>query len=133
MTCFFRCTDLFCSIFFLYPRHQNSKQRMGNLFQRLFDLFGPTSGRILMIGLDSAGKTTTLYNFKMGEVVTTTPTIGFNVESLVYKNVNLTVWDIGGQDKIRVLWRHYYTNTTGLIFVVDSNDHERIDEGLSFL
>lgn len=76
----------------------------------------------------------------MGEVVSTTPTIGFNVESLVYKNVNLTVWvrvlrlsftscqDIGGQDKIRVLWRHYYANTTGLIFVVDSNDHDRIDE-----
>lgn len=60
--------------------------------------------------------------------MSTTPTIGFNVESLVYKNVNLTVWDIGGQDKIRVLWRHYYANTTGLIFVVDSNDHDRIDE-----
>jgi len=81
-----------------------------------------------MIGLDNAGKTTILYNFKMGELIATTPTIGFNVETLVYKNVQLTVWDIGGQDKIRVLWRHYYANTTGLIFVVDSNDHDRMDE-----
>ncbi len=37
------------------------------------------------------------------------------------------VWDVGGQDKIRVLWRHYYQNTEGIIFVVDSNDRERID------
>ncbi|KAJ8598944.1 hypothetical protein CTAYLR_009640 [Chrysophaeum taylorii] len=50
------------------------------------------------------------------------------VESLTYKNIELTVWDIGGQDKIRRLWRHYFTNTQGLIFVVDCNDHARLDE-----
>eukprot|EP01126_Amoeba_proteus_P032119 TRINITY_DN3139_c0_g1_i6.p1 TRINITY_DN3139_c0_g1~~TRINITY_DN3139_c0_g1_i6.p1 ORF type:complete len:135 (+),score=23.93 TRINITY_DN3139_c0_g1_i6:472-876(+) len=53
---------------------------------------------------------------------------GFNVESIQYQNVNLTVWDIGGQDKIRVLWKHYYMNTAGFIFVIDSNDQERLDE-----
>jgi ADP-ribosylation factor 1/2 len=60
-------------------------------------------------------------------VVTTIPTIGFNVETVEYKNISFTVWDVGGQDKIRPLWRHYYQNTQGLIFVVDSNDADRID------
>ena len=80
--------------------------------------------RILMVGLDAAGKTTILYKLKLGEVVTTIPTIGFNVETVEYKNISFTVWDVGGQDKIRNLWRHYYQNTQGLIFVVDSNDKE---------
>ena len=61
------------------------------------------------------------------KVVTTIPTIGFNVETVEYKNISFTVWDVGGQDKIRPLWRHYYQNTQGLIFVVDSNDADRID------
>ncbi|CAH8481520.1 unnamed protein product [Heterobilharzia americana] len=81
-----------------------------------------------MVGLDAAGKTTILYKLKLGEVVTTIPTIGFNVEAVEYKNISFTVWDVGGQDKIRPLWRHYFQNTQGLIFVVDSNDSERIGE-----
>jgi small GTP-binding protein len=84
--------------------------------------------RILMVGLDAAGKTTILYKLKLGEIVTTIPTIGFNVETVDYKNISFTVWDVGGQDKIRPLWRHYFQNTQGLIFVVDSNDRERIGE-----
>lgn len=81
-----------------------------------------------MVGLDAAGKTTILYKLKLGEIVTTIPTIGFNVETVEYRNISFTVWDVGGQDKIRPLWRHYFTNTQGLIFVVDSNDRERIGE-----
>lgn len=54
--------------------------------------------------------------------------VGFNVETVEYKNISFTVWDVGGQDKIRPLWRHYFQNTQGLIFVVDSNDRERIAE-----
>ena len=53
--------------------------------------------------------------------------IGFNVEQVDYKNISFTVWDVGGQDKIRPLWRHYYQNTEGLIFVVDSNDTDRLE------
>ena len=49
-------------------------------------------------------------------------------EDVTYKNISFHVWDVGGQDKIRQLWRHYYTNTQGLIFVVDSNDRDRIDD-----
>ena len=89
--------------------------------------------RILMVGLDAAGKTTILYKMKLGEIVTTIPTIGFNVETEEYKNICFTVWDVGGQDKIRPLWRHYFQNTQGLIFVVDSNDRERIQEGAAVL
>ena len=81
-----------------------------------------------MVGLDSAGKTTILYQLKMGVTVKTVPTIGFNVETLDYKGLNFTVWDVGGQDKIRDLWKHYYQNTDGLIFVVDSNDRDRIED-----
>jgi len=81
-----------------------------------------------MIGLDSAGKSTILYKLKLGEVVNTIPTVGFNVETIVFRDVRFTVWDVGGQDKIRPLWRHYYQNTSGMIYVVDSNDRDRIDE-----
>uniref|UniRef100_A0AC34QC33 ADP-ribosylation factor n=1 Tax=Panagrolaimus sp. JU765 TaxID=591449 RepID=A0AC34QC33_9BILA len=91
-------------------------------------LFGKKEVRILMVGLDAAGKTTILYKLKLNEIVTTIPTIGFNVETVTYKNLSFTVWDVGGQDKIRPLWRHYFNNTNGIIFVVDSNDRERIDE-----
>lgn len=81
-----------------------------------------------MVGLDAAGKTTILYKLKLGEVVTTIPTIGFNVESVEYKNIKFTMWDIGGQDKIRLLWRYYYNNVEGIIFVIDSNHKERIED-----
>merc|ERR1712061_75049 len=64
----------------------------------------------------------------LGEVITTIPTIGFNVEVVQYKNISFTVWDIGGQDKIRRLWRHYYVGTQGLIFVIDSNDRDRVED-----
>merc|ERR1712017_67734 len=84
--------------------------------------------RIVMVGLDNAGKTTILYQVKMGEVVQTTPTIGFNVETVKRKNLKLSVWDVGGQDQIRGLWRHYFLNTRAVIFVVDSNDTNRLRE-----
>ena len=148
---------------------------MGNfasVFKRLIS--SKKDIRILMVGLDAAGKTTILYKLKLGENVTTIPTIGFNVETVrdffhrrpppaqlpparravaaqarrgpphplpamraplpfhvqvEYKNISFTVWDVGGQDKIRPLWRHYYQNTQGIIFVVDSNDRDRIPEG----
>merc|ERR1711874_738716 len=54
--------------------------------------------------------------------------VGFNVETVEHKNINFTVWDIGGQDKIRKLWRYYYQNTQGLIFVIDSSDRDRIED-----
>jgi len=102
---------------------------MGLAISKVFArLFTKQEVRILMVGLDAAGKTTILYKLKLGEIVTTIPTIGFNVETVEYKNISFTVWDVGGQDKIRPLWRHYFQNTQGLIFVVDSNDRDRVGE-----
>jgi len=102
---------------------------MGLTLTKLFkSLWGKREMRILMVGLDAAGKTTILYKLKLGEVVTTIPTIGFNVETVEYKNISFTVWDVGGQDKIRPLWRHYFSNTQGIIFVIDSNDRDRIED-----
>ncbi|XP_016379940.1 ADP-ribosylation factor 6-like [Sinocyclocheilus rhinocerous] len=98
---------------------------MGKMLSKIF---GSKEMRILMLGLDAAGKTTILYKLKLGQSVTTIPTVGFNVETVTYKNVKFNVWDVGGQDKIRPLWRHYYTGTQGLIFVVDCADRDRIDE-----
>ncbi|CAO3662965.1 unnamed protein product [Rhizopus stolonifer] len=96
---------------------------MGISFSSLFsELFGKKEMRILMVGLDAAGKTTILYKLKLGEIVTTIPTIGFNVETVEYKNISFTVWDVGGQDKI------HFQNTQGIIFVVDSNNCDCISE-----
>lgn len=88
--------------------------------------------RVLMLGLDAAGKTTILQQLKLGEYIITVPTVGFNVETVHYKNVSFTIWDVGGQDKIRRLWRHYYNGVDCLIFVVDSLDRERIDDEFDY-
>lgn len=104
---------------------------MGKGFSKFLDTVFSRKGkeqRIVMLGLDNGGKTTILYRLKMGEIVSTTPTIGFNVESVTRKNLTFSVWDVGGQDQIRGLWRHYFLNTQAVIFVVDSNDTNRLKE-----
>ncbi|XP_057553364.1 ADP-ribosylation factor 1-like isoform X1 [Hippopotamus amphibius kiboko] len=102
---------------------------MGNIFANLFKgLFGKKEMRLLTVGLDAAGKTAILYKLKRGEIVITIRTTGFTMETVEYKNVSFTVWDLGGQDTIRPLWRHGFQNTQGLISVVDSNDRGRVNE-----
>eukprot|EP00210_Caulerpa_lentillifera_P004346 g4144.t1 len=81
-----------------------------------------------MLGLDAAGKTTILYRLHIGEVLSTAPTIGFNVETIRYKNVMFTVWDISGPEKMKSPLQHYFCNTDALIFVVDSCDIERLEQ-----
>lgn len=117
----------------------------GSISKMMNKIFGSKEMRLLMLGLDAAGKTSTpplpvphhrplttraaiLYKLKLEGDVTTIPTVGFNVETVTYKNTKFNVWDVGGQDKIRPLWRHYFSGTQGLIFVVDSNDEARMDE-----
>merc|ERR1711976_1025407 len=115
-----------CSL--IWAREPTQTSNMG-IFGKVFSkLFGKKEMRILMVGLDAAGKTTILYKLKLGEVVTTIPTIGFNVETVEYKNISFTVWDVGGQDRIRRFWRHYYGGTNGVIFVMDSNDRDRAED-----
>ncbi|KAM9359794.1 ADP-ribosylation factor-like protein 14 [Symphorus nematophorus] len=86
--------------------------------------------QVLMLGLDGSGKTTLLYKLKYNESVVTVPTVGFNVETLDTdrSSPGLTVWDVGGQKKMRPHWKHHYTDTAGLVFVVDSWDQKRLDE-----
>jgi ADP-ribosylation factor protein 1 len=84
--------------------------------------------RLLMLGLGNSGKTTILYKIKLNEEVATIPTIGFNVETLTHNNVDLTIWDVGGSDRIRILWRHYYANTKAIIYVVDCSDCPSLEE-----
>ena len=143
---------------------------MGNLWSQLSDSmttwFADAPARIILIGLDAAGKTTLVYKLKLNETVTTIPTdktkskienceavqkkfkyqtaqagqpnqlflfrfpmIGFNVETVTpVKGLTMTVWDLGGQEKIRSLWRYYVTNVDAVIWMVDSNDSERFGE-----
>lgn len=95
---------------------------MGNIFGNLFEgFFDKKEMRILMAGLDASGKTTILYKLGLGEIVTIIPTIGFYVETVEYKNISFTRWDMSSQDKIQPLWCHYFQNTQGLIFMVHGN------------
>lgn len=81
-----------------------------------------------MDSLDAAGKTTILYQLHKGERVDTEPTLGFNVEVVEHNGVRMTVWDLGGQEKIRDCWRKYFSQAHGIIFVVDSADSQRFEE-----
>lgn len=88
---------------------------------------------VVMLGLDSAGKTTVLYHLKYDQFVNSGPTVGFNCEKVKgtvgqAKGVSFMIWDVGGQDKVRSLWRSYTRATDGIVFVVDSSDAERLEE-----
>ncbi|XP_018332165.1 ADP-ribosylation factor-like protein 4C [Agrilus planipennis] len=88
---------------------------------------------VVMLGLDSAGKTTALYRLKFDQYLNTVPTIGFNCEKVKgmtgrAKGVNFLVWDVGGQEKLRPLWKSYTRCTDGIVFVLDSVDVERMEE-----
>lgn len=103
---------------------------MGNFFAHL-DVLWKSFNRessILILGLDNAGKTAVLYALKLGECISyTIPTIGFNVEEVNVGNLNIKLWDVGGQTKLRALWPHYFAQTDGIVFVIDSADIDRMD------
>jgi len=82
--------------------------------------------RVLILGLDNAGKTSILYRLHLGDVVATVPTVGVNLETLQYKNVSFEVWDLGGQTGVRPYWRCYFSDTDAVIYVVDSTDRDRM-------
>ncbi|CAH1788425.1 unnamed protein product [Owenia fusiformis] len=99
---------------------------MGLLFTKLWSFFTNEEHKVIIVGLDNAGKTTILYQFLMNEVVHTSPTIGSNVEEVVWKNIHFLMWDIGGQESLRSSWNTYYTNAEFIILVIDSTDRERL-------
>ncbi|KAL7555907.1 hypothetical protein ACA910_010855 [Epithemia clementina (nom. ined.)] len=94
-----------------------------------FSVAGRRNSKLLINGLDASGKTTILYQWKSGEVVTTIPTVGFNVEEVQVSKSHLVVsWDAGGGDKLRPLFRHYYKGLDCFVWVMDSNDRDRMDQ-----
>ena len=95
---------------------------MGGLFSSFHGVRG------ILFGLDSVGKTTILYRLKLNRFVNTIPTIGFSVEEINHKGFHLSVWDIGGNTRNRVLWNHYCHNCHAIIYVIDSADTERLNE-----
>ena len=84
--------------------------------------------RLLVLGLDNAGKTTILRKLSNEDITNITPTAGFNIKSLSMSNFRLNVWDIGGQKAIRPYWKQYYDSTDALIYVIDSADKKRVEE-----
>lgn len=84
--------------------------------------------RILLLGLDNAGKTTILKQLASEDITQITPTQGFNIKSVQSAGFKLNVWDIGGQRKIRPYWKNYFENTDVLIYVIDSADRKRFEE-----
>mmetsp|Transcript_5705 Transcript_5705/g.7713 ORF Transcript_5705/g.7713 Transcript_5705/m.7713 type:complete len:184 (+) Transcript_5705:359-910(+) len=100
---------------------------MGALFSTLWAYFSPhREYKIVIVGLDNSGKTTTLYKLHLGEVVVTQPTVGSNVESIEYKNLRFEVWDLGGQQQLRASWGTYFRTTDAVIMMVDSTDRARL-------
>mmetsp|Transcript_41710 Transcript_41710/g.110168 ORF Transcript_41710/g.110168 Transcript_41710/m.110168 type:complete len:185 (-) Transcript_41710:104-658(-) len=84
--------------------------------------------RILMLGLDNAGKTTILKKFNGEPTDTISPTLGFNIKTLEYNGYKLNIWDVGGQKTIRSYWRNYFEATDGIVWVVDSADRQRLED-----
>ena len=81
-----------------------------------------------MVGLDGVGKTTILYKLKHYEAMRTYPTYGFNIETFENKNTIFNVYEVGGKQKIRPLWKYYFQYTQELVFVIDAEDRARIEE-----
>ena len=97
---------------------------MGFIFSKIFDFFsrGRSNFKIIILGIQNAGKTTILYRFSLGQLIQSSPTIGSNVEEISYNNVKLQAWDIGGQESIRSVWEEYYQNTDAIIYVIDTHE-----------
>eukprot|EP01102_Stenamoeba_stenopodia_P016888 TRINITY_DN5961_c0_g1_i1.p1 TRINITY_DN5961_c0_g1~~TRINITY_DN5961_c0_g1_i1.p1 ORF type:complete len:181 (+),score=21.38 TRINITY_DN5961_c0_g1_i1:217-759(+) len=96
---------------------------MGILITKLWgQLFGDVEHKLVIVGLNNSGKTTILYKLLLDEVVATSPTVGSNVEEVVYKNIRFLMWDIGGQETCRSTWSSYFTNAEAVILVIDSTE-----------
>ena len=103
---------------------------MGFILSKIIEFFTKSRNnfKIIILGMQNAGKTTILYRLSLGQIVKTTPTIGSNVEELTYNNVKFQAWDLGGQESTRSVWDVYYMNTDAVVYVIDSQDDEYFEE-----
>ena len=103
---------------------------MGFILSKIIEFFTKSRNnfKIIILGMQNAGKTTILYRLSLGQLVKTTPTIGSNVEELTYNNVKFQAWDLGGQESNRSLWDVYYMSTDAIVYVIDSQDDEYFEE-----
>ena len=102
---------------------------MGFIISKILEFFTKNRNnfKIIILGIQEAGKTTILYRLSLGQLVKTTPTIGSNVEELIYNNVKFQAWDLGGQESTRTVWDVYYMNTDAVVYVIDSHDDENFE------
>ena len=106
---------------------------MGFILSKIIEFFTKSRNnfKIIILGMQNAGKTTILYRLSLGQFVKTTPTIGSNLEELTYNNVKFQAWDLGGQESTRSVWDVYYMNTDAVVYVIDSQDDEYFEESKS--
>ena len=126
---------------------------MGQTWSSFYSYWFPNKEyKLIVVGLDNAGKTTTLYRLHLGQAVVTHPTIGSNVEQITFRNLQFEVidvsatcllsvllislpssallkqvWDLGGQANLRPSWQTYYRAAHAVIMVVDSTDRARVN------
>ncbi|KAG5507864.1 hypothetical protein JIQ42_07155 [Leishmania sp. Namibia] len=105
---------------------------MGQLFTSIWGMFkGSKSYKLLILGLNNAGKTSILYHLQLGHSIATQPTLGGNTETLTITHphtnntITFTCWDLGGQEQLRASWKLYYDHTDAILFVVDAADAVR--------
>ncbi|XP_046849005.1 LOW QUALITY PROTEIN: ADP-ribosylation factor-like protein 13B [Xenia sp. Carnegie-2017] len=89
--------------------------------------------RLLMLGIDNAGKSTIINNLKGEARELTIPTIGFSSAEFKLANFKAIVYDVGGGPRIRGIWKDYYAEIYGMVYVVDASDHQRISESREVL
>jgi len=121
-----------------HSRRDLRSEAIRGLAKSVRDLWTQTFWRkiptnVVMLGLDAAGKTAVLYKLRLGKAVQTIPTMGFNTETIPYKNFEFRIWDVGGQDRIRALWQHHLDGARVVIFVVDSADKDRLPQAATEL
>jgi len=106
---------------------------MGFIISKIIEFFTKNRNnfKIIILGVQNAGKTTILYRLSLGQFIKTAPTIGSNVEELTYNNVKFQAWDLGGQESNRSVWDVYYMNTDAIVYVIDSQSDEYFEESKS--
>ncbi|GJJ07758.1 ADP-ribosylation factor-like protein 2 [Clathrus columnatus] len=84
--------------------------------------------RILFLGLDNAGKTTIVKKINGEDILTVSPTLGFNIKTFIHGKYTLNIWDVGGQRTLRPYWKNYFEQTDAIVWVVDSGDRLRMQD-----